>query len=234
MTCVHAECIASGIKALVRLQPDAFCVGSYVQLRLHGSARVYLRQYAEEYVLELPTGCVRDVASRPWFELCGAVSINCQQTGYRAKVKFIAKSPQPSSQKHSVQIEVYNPCLNRPFVRVRGRWTDSLTAQWASGEVSEFLSKQLLDQSRRLPSAVFDEDPKSSNTIWRDVIEVLHRRHYYEAYRRREDLQQQGSTTPAFFHQPTLFKKQGDSFVYKPRDTSKQYNAGNTLQQKKH
>lgn len=232
MTCVYAECVANGIQAQVQLQPDAFCVGSYVQLRLRGTARVYLKQYDEEYALELPTACIRDVASKPWFELCGAVNINCQQTGYHAKIRFIAKSPQPGSQRHSVQIEVYNPVLNRPFLRIRGRWTDSLTAMWASGEVKEFLNKQLLNQSRRPPSTVLDEDSKSSTVVWHGVIEMLHRRNFPEAYRRRQDIQQDSMTDAS--HQPTLFKKQGDSFVYKSPDAkSKLNNAGSWLQLKK-
>lgn len=39
--------------------------------------------------------------------------------------------------------------------------------------------------------------------VWGSVIEVLNRRNFYEAYRRRQELQQ-GSTTDASFYQPTV------------------------------
>ncbi|KAH7938504.1 hypothetical protein HPB49_024733 [Dermacentor silvarum] len=132
-TCLYAECSSSGIRALAQLQPEAFSVGSYVQIRLHGKASVYVSQYSEEYMFELPAACVRNVASKPWFEFCGVVNVSCRQTGYHAKIKFMAKAPMPGSQRHSIQADVYNPVMNRPFVRLHGRWTDSVTASWASG-----------------------------------------------------------------------------------------------------
>ncbi|XP_077486878.1 oxysterol-binding protein-related protein 9-like isoform X3 [Amblyomma americanum] len=134
-TCLYAESAASGIRASAQLQPEAFCVGSYLQLRLRGKVSLYLSQYAEEYHLELPAGCVRNVSSKPWFELCGIVNVRCRETGYRARMKFMAKPPVPGSQKHCVHTDVYNPVSERPFVRLRGRWTDSVTATWASGDM---------------------------------------------------------------------------------------------------
>ncbi|KAK8767757.1 hypothetical protein V5799_005462 [Amblyomma americanum] len=138
-TCLYAESAASGIRASAQLQPEAFCVGSYLQLRLRGKVSLYLSQYAEEYHLELPAGCVRNVSSKPWFELCGIVNVRCRETGYRARMKFMAKPPVPGSQKHCVHTDVYNPVSERPFVRLRGRWTDSVTATWASGVGTQLL-----------------------------------------------------------------------------------------------
>lgn len=210
-TCLYAECSSSGIRALAQLQPEAFSVGSYVQIRLHGKASVYVSQYSEEYMFELPAACVRNVASKPWFEFCGVVNVSCRQTGYHAKIKFMAKAPMPGSQRHSIQADVYNPVMNRPFVRLHGRWTDSVTASWASGETKEILNARLLKQARREATFITEDNPKCSTIVWRSVTEVLRRRKLREAYDRRLNVLK--STEPNY--QPTLFKKEGDTFSYK-------------------
>ncbi|KAH7947999.1 hypothetical protein HPB52_017602 [Rhipicephalus sanguineus] len=161
-TCLYAECSSNGIRALAQIKPEAFSVGSYVQVRLHGNLSVYIRQYSEEYVFELPPGCVRDLASKPWFEFCGVANVSCRQTGYYAKMKFISKAPTPDSQRHSIQVDVYNPILNRPFVRLHGRWIDNVMASWASGEAKEILHSRLLKQARREPTVITEDNPKCS------------------------------------------------------------------------
>ncbi|KAL3212774.1 hypothetical protein MRX96_007827 [Rhipicephalus microplus] len=164
-TCLYAECSSNGIRALAQIQPEAFSVGSYIQVRLHGNVSVYVGQYSEEYVFELPPGCVRDLASKPWFEFCGVVNVSCRETGFYAKMKFISKAPVPDSQRHNVQVDVYNPVLNRPFVRLHGRWVDSVTASWASGETKEILHSKLLKQARREPAVIIEDNHKCSTVL---------------------------------------------------------------------
>ncbi|XP_049272598.1 oxysterol-binding protein-related protein 9-like [Rhipicephalus sanguineus] len=229
-TCLYAECSSNGIRALAQIKPEAFSVGSYVQVRLHGNLSVYIRQYSEEYVFELPPGCVRDLASKPWFEFCGVANVSCRQTGYYAKMKFISKAPTPDSQRHSIQVDVYNPILNRPFVRLHGRWIDNVMASWASGEAKEILHSRLLKQARREPTVITEDNPKCSTVsvviaiedmsievptlgmAWRSITEMLHRRKFEEAYNRRLHLLK-SSADPNY--QPTLFKKEGETFGYK-------------------
>ncbi|CAN8018276.1 unnamed protein product [Ixodes persulcatus] len=91
VTCVYAEYRPSGISLMVQLRPEAFSVGSYLQLRARGKASLYLVEYAEEYDVEFPAGCVRDVDGKPWFELCGTVTLSCRTTGFRAVIQFLAK-----------------------------------------------------------------------------------------------------------------------------------------------
>lgn len=59
VSCIFAEQKSRGISLTAHLQPEAFSVGSYLQLRVRGRASVFLRTYSEEYTLELPSGCVR-------------------------------------------------------------------------------------------------------------------------------------------------------------------------------
>ncbi|XP_065302721.1 oxysterol-binding protein-related protein 9-like isoform X1 [Dermacentor albipictus] len=210
-TCLYAECTSNGIRALAQLRPEAFSVGSYVQIRLHGKVSVYVSQYSEEYLFELPAACVRNISGKPWFEFCGVVNVSCRQTGYRAKMKFMAKAPMPSSQRHNIQVDVYNPVLNRPFVRLHGRWTDGVTASWASGETKEILNARLLKQARREPTFITEDNPKCSTIVWRTVTDVLRRKKLQEAYDRRLNVLK--STEPNY--QPMLFKKEGDTFSYK-------------------
>lgn len=211
-TCLYAECSSNGIRALAQIQPEAFSVGSYIQVRLHGNVSVYVGQYSEEYVFELPPGCVRDLASKPWFEFCGVVNVSCRETGFYAKMKFISKAPVPDSQRHNVQVDVYNPVLNRPFVRLHGRWVDSVTASWASGETKEILHSKLLKQARREPAVIIEDNHKCSTVAWRGITEMLHRRKFEEAYNSRLNLLK-SSADPNY--QPMLFKKEERTFVYK-------------------
>ncbi|KAL1435799.1 hypothetical protein MTO96_010580 [Rhipicephalus appendiculatus] len=218
-TCLYAECASNGIRALAQIQPEAFSVGSYVQVRLHGNVSVYVGQYSEEYLFELPPGCVRDLAGKPWFEFCGVANVSCRETGFYAKMKFISKAPVPDSQRHNIHVDVYNPVLNRPFVRLHGRWVDNVTASWASGESKEILNSRLLKQARREPGIVMEEDPKCSTLAWRSVTEMLRRRKFEEAYNRRLSLLK-SSADPNY--QPLLFKKEGGTFVYK-NDLKRQF-----------
>ncbi|KAH6928370.1 hypothetical protein HPB50_014960 [Hyalomma asiaticum] len=139
--------------AAEQVSPEAFSVGSYIQVRLHGNVSVYVSEYSEEYVFELPPGCIRNVGSKPWFEFCGVVNVTCHKTGYYAKIKFMSKPPMPGSKRHSIQADVYNPALNRPFVRLHGRWVDNVTASWASGTAL-------------------------NHNVFSDIAVLLHTRHY--------------------------------------------------------
>ncbi|XP_040064560.2 oxysterol-binding protein-related protein 9-like [Ixodes scapularis] len=211
VTCVYAEYRPSGISLMVQLRPEAFSVGSYLQLRARGKASLYLVEYAEEYDVELPAGCVRDVNGKPWFELCGTVTLSCRTTGFRAVIKFLAKPYQPEGHRHCVQIEVFNPVAPRPFLRIEGVWTECLIATWASGERDMFLDCRLLNEERRAPKPTSDSS-MDSRRIWKDVKRALNKLNYDEAHRGMNLL---ATTTLDRYYEPLMFKRTGNGYAFK-------------------
>ena len=56
-----------------------------------GIGSIYLLDEGEEYVCTFPSAYGRSILTVPWVELGGPVTINCQQTGFSAKIDFLTK-----------------------------------------------------------------------------------------------------------------------------------------------
>lgn len=80
-----------------RIQVDGYTwtkskfLGLSIGVHFVGKAVLSLLDYDEEYILTFPSAYGRSILTVPWFEMGGAVSINCPKTGYCSNIEFLTK-----------------------------------------------------------------------------------------------------------------------------------------------
>ncbi|XP_064476908.1 oxysterol-binding protein-related protein 9-like isoform X2 [Ornithodoros turicata] len=222
MYCEHAE---SGLSFVGHVVPQAFCVGTYMQVHMAGQGTISVLPYSEAYTMAFPSSCIRSVdTSRPWFEFCDSVTISCAESGYHANIKFLAKPPRADSQKHRVFIEVFNSIFKKPFIRIQGCWNGMMDAHWASGEIEHFFDAEDLRLRKRQPEhyiATEGEESKDSHWVWRSVTVSLQIRNFKEAEKQKRDIENATMKLQRLYakkgskYESQLFEKAGVGYVFK-------------------
>lgn len=225
VSCMYCEHPMSGMSFVGHIMPQAYYVGTYVQLHVAGQGCISVLPYSEEYVLGFPSGCIRAVdTARPWFEFCGNVTISCARTGYHANIKFLAKPPRADSKKHGVLVEVFNPMFKKPFIRMQGCWNGLIDAHWASGEIEPFLDAEVLGERRRQPQHYIvggTEEILDSRWIWRTVTVSLQVHNFKEAKKHKQEIESasyeahRNHYKKGAVHMPTMFQKVSDHYLFK-------------------
>jgi len=160
-----------------------------------GLGSIYLLDHGEEYTCTFPSAYGRSILTEPWFEMGGLVEINCQQTGYYAKIEFLTK-PFYGGKKHRINAEVYGPPPTKKLiVTISGEWNGQMQAKWANSGKSElFVDTKTLPIIKKQVAPISQQEEFESRNIWKVVTAALKRQDVSEATSAKYAIEQQQRT----------------------------------------
>jgi len=126
VSCFYTESISDQISMTAHVWTKSRFLGFSIGMECvgHGSIVLHGRDN-EEYIVTFPKAYGRSILTTPWFEMGGTCHINCEKTGYSAKIDFHEK-PLIGGQKHRITAEVKAPNEKNPIFKVEGHWNDKI------------------------------------------------------------------------------------------------------------
>jgi len=125
VSCFYTESKKDRISMTAHVWTKSRFLGLSIGMECVGQGIIVLHDKGEEYVVTFPKAYGRSILTQPWFEMGGTCHINCEKTGYSAKIDFHEK-PLIGGQKHRISAEVKAPNEKNPILKVEGHWNDKI------------------------------------------------------------------------------------------------------------
>jgi len=165
VSCFYTESVEDKISMNAHIWTKSRFLGLSIGMECVGFGTIVLHdRNREEYIVTFPKAYGRSILTTPWFEMGGTCHINCEKTGYSAKIDFHEK-PLIGGQKHRITAEVKAPNEKTPILKVEGHWNDRIYVI-----ASEKKKKE--SQSRSTNAADLFVDTKSLPLVKKQTISL--------------------------------------------------------------
>ncbi|KAL3074651.1 hypothetical protein niasHT_033678 [Heterodera trifolii] len=169
----YAEHPASGVCCTSYIYTESYVAGrSSVGVRNIGRATVKLGNHNETYTATFPDAVARNCHVTPWFELSGKVEVRCAQTGYVAKIDFLAK-PLTFGQAHQIDGQIFRGTERKALLK--GDWKgEIMLRRTALGAFHLFTNVRAKSEVRKECVPVMQQGDNESRKLWRHLTAALY------------------------------------------------------------
>ncbi|KAJ6224125.1 hypothetical protein RDWZM_002670 [Blomia tropicalis] len=187
----YAESVDKRIMCCAHIWTKSKFLGLSIGVNNVGIGSIYLLDRDEEYTCTFPSAYGRSILTEPWFEMGGSVEINCQQTGYAAKVEFLTK-PFYGGKRHRINAEVFGPPPTKKLiVNITGEWNGQMFAKWGQSNKSElFIDTKTLPIIKKQVRPISEQEEFESRNMWKVVTSALKRQDVHEASSAKYEIEQ--------------------------------------------
>jgi len=160
VSCFYTESKADKISMTSHIWTKSRYLGLSIGMECVGQGNIIVHDHNEEYVVTFPKAYGRSILTTPWFEMGGTCHINCEKTGYSAKIDFHEK-PLIGGERHRISAEIKAPKEKHPILKLEGHWNDKIYVIEAANKNESAKRKKNKDHTG---NEVF-VDPKALPTI---------------------------------------------------------------------
>ena len=169
----YAENKKRSISCSAHIYTKSQFLGLSVGVHNIGKGVIRLLNHNETYECTFPSAYGRSILTVPWVELVGPVNIKCNETGYKADIKFIAK-PFYGGKKHSILGQILRP-NNEPFLTIEGEWNGVMYSSCPprGSDRQVFVDTRSLPVIKKHVGPVSTQDSFESRNVWKEVTRAL-------------------------------------------------------------
>ncbi|OTF83082.1 oxysterol-binding protein-related protein 9-like protein, partial [Euroglyphus maynei] len=192
----YAENFDKRIMCCAQIWTKSKFLGLSIGVNNIGQGSIYLLDHGEEYICTFPSAYGRSILTEPWFEFGGSVQIECQKSGYSAKIDFLTK-PFYGGKRNRINAEIFDP-NKKTLVTITGEWNGRMEAKFANNhninksttKSEPFVDTKTLPVIRKQVKPINEQCDYESRNLWKHVTYALKKQNVNEATTAKHQIEQ--------------------------------------------
>ncbi|KAH7639940.1 oxysterol-binding protein-related protein 9-like protein [Dermatophagoides farinae] len=218
----YAENIDKRIMCCAQIWTKSKFLGLSIGVNNIGQGSIYLLDHGEEYTCTFPSAYGRSILTEPWFEFGGSVQIECQKSGYSAKIDFLTK-PFYGGKRNRINAEIFDP-NKKTMATITGEWNGKMEAKFSNNKSTTksepFVDTKTLPVIRKQVKPINEQDEYESRNLWKKVTYALKQQNVDQATEAKHEIEQRQRELVkereqnAMKWQNRMFHNIGDKWAY--------------------